>query len=119
MLPQALCSAFTHSREYVVLDNEYANGESQRSLVTGSSRKSWQLSEKLTATLLTALLAFYVARNGPLEAFYFYDPFDPGSVYDPTFAATTGRYVVHFVGTLTYVLGIPRAEASLSLTELA
>jgi hypothetical protein len=32
VLPQTLSRAFTHVREYPVIENEYRNGESQRSV---------------------------------------------------------------------------------------
>lgn len=39
----ASCRAFAHSREFPVLENEYRNGESQRSAQTVTSRKRWRL----------------------------------------------------------------------------
>jgi hypothetical protein len=55
VLPQSLCRAFTHSREYPVIENEYRNAESQRSVLpTTNSRKQWRLAKRLApAALLT------------------------------------------------------------------
>jgi hypothetical protein len=39
VLPQSLSRAFVHTREYPVIDNEYRNGESQRSVLAMTSRK--------------------------------------------------------------------------------
>jgi hypothetical protein len=39
VLPNSLSRAFTHTREYPVIDNEYRNGESQRSAQAATSRK--------------------------------------------------------------------------------
>lgn len=65
VLPQSLCRAFVHVREYPVIDNEYRNGESQRSVQATTSRKKWALTKRLTPTQLAALRTFYDARNGP------------------------------------------------------
>jgi hypothetical protein len=43
VLPASLSRAFVHEREYPVLDNEYRNGESQRSVQATNSRKRWRL----------------------------------------------------------------------------
>jgi hypothetical protein len=52
VLAHSLCRAFGHSREYPVLDNEYRNGESQRSVQSTNSRKSWTLGKRLPPALL-------------------------------------------------------------------
>ena len=86
VLPNSLCRAFAHSREYALLENEYSNGESQRSLLVSTSRKRWRTARRLTPTLLGAFRTFYDNRSGPLEPFYFYDPWDtsPKFSHDPT-----------------------------------
>jgi hypothetical protein len=86
VLPQNLCRAFTHSREYPVLENEYKNGESQRSALVTNSRKKWRLAKRLTTAALQTLRDFYDARKGRTEPFYFYDPYDtvPKFSYDPS-----------------------------------
>jgi len=91
VMPNSLFRSFSHSREYPVLVNEYRNGESQRSLLAGTSRKRWQLSKRLTPSQLATLRSFYDARNGPQEAFYFYDPYStsPKFSYDVTGTITT------------------------------
>jgi len=71
VLPQTFSTAFRHTRGYGVQINEYANGESQRALQAGSSRKRWDLAKRLTAAQLVELRDFYIARKGPLEPFFF------------------------------------------------
>ena len=69
VLPSSLSSAFVHTREYPVIDNEYRNGESQRSAQAATSRKKWSLTKSLTPAQLQALRDFYEARNGTHEPF--------------------------------------------------
>ena len=121
VLPQSLCRAFGHAREYIVIENEYRNGESQRSRLVDTSRKRWRTARRLTPTLLQALRDFYDARKGPQEPFYFYDPWEtvPKFSYDPTGVATAGRYTVRFEGTWDQMVGMGRADVELALVELA
>jgi len=121
VLPWSLSRAFVRSQEYPVLDNEYAGGESQRSVLASNSRKRWRLAKRLTPTELTALRDFYEARKGPQEPFYFYDPWDanPKFSYDPTGQATQGRYTVRFAGGWEQSAGIGLIEVTLELVEIA
>jgi len=84
VLPNSLCRAFVHTREYPVIDNEYRNGESQRSAQAATSRKKWALTKRLTPSQLATLRSFYDARNGIHEPFHFYDPYDT----NPKFSGT-------------------------------
>jgi len=121
VLPASLSHAFTHEREYPVLDNEYRNGESQRSVQAANSRKRWRLAKRLTAAQLAALRGFYEARKGPAEPFFFYDPYEtsPKFSHDPTGQAIIGRYTVRFDGPWGQALQLGRIDASLALVELA
>lgn len=120
-MPASLSRSFSHSREYPLLDNEYRNGESQRSLLAGTSRKRWQLAKRLTPSQLATLRDFYNARNGPQEAFYLYDSFEtvPKFFYDPTGVATVGRYTVRFDGSWQQSGGPARVDVQLALVQLA
>jgi len=62
-------------------------------LNAASSRKTWQLTKRLTPSQLGTLRTFYFALNGPQQPFYFYDPFetDPHFSYDGTGVVATGR----------------------------
>ena len=121
MLPNSLCRAFVHTREYPVIDNEYRNGESQRSAQAATSRKKWSITKRLTPTQLAALRNFYDARNGTHEPFYFYDPYEtsPKFSYDPTGAAVTGRYVVRFNTDWNQSVTPGRSDVQIELIELA
>jgi phage-related protein len=121
VLPASLSRAFVHEREYPVLDNEYRNGESQRSVQATNSRKRWRLAKRLTSAQLTALRDFYDARKGPTEPFYFYDPYEtsPRFSYDPTGQAVVGRYTVRFAGPWEQSATLARADLTLELIELA
>ncbi len=119
VMPLSLCRAFSHAREYSVLVNEYKNGESQRSRQADTSRKSWKTARRLTPSLLADFRDFYVARRGPTEPFYFYEPWDSGFTHDPTGVQTTGRYTVRFEGTWEQMVGIARGDAQINLIELA
>lgn len=121
VLPHSLCRAFVHEREYPVTDNEYRNGESQRSVQATNSRKRWRLAKRLTPAQLATLRDFYDARNGPTEPFYFYDPYEtnPKFLYDPTGQAVAGRHTVRFNGEWSQSVGPVRTDINIELIELA
>src|SRR4051794_31281182 len=121
VLPQSLSRAFARSQEYPVIENEYRNGESQRSVPVNNSRKRWRLAKRLPPSPLQTLRDFYDARSGPTEPFYFYDPYEtnPKFSWDPTGVATTGRYTVRFDGEWNQSSGPGRSDATLELIELA
>ena len=121
VLPQSLCRAFVHAREYPVIDNEYRNGESQRSVEASTSRKRWRLATRLNAAQLQALRAFYEARNGPAEPFYFYDPYEtnPKFSYDPAGQAVQGRYTVRFNCEWNQSASPGRVDVEIELLEVA
>lgn len=121
VMPNSLSRAFVHTREYPVIDKEYRNGESQRSVEAFISRKKWTLTKRLTQAQLTALRTFYDARHGALEPFYFYDPYEtnPKFSYDPTGAAVTGRYTVRFNSDWSQSVNPGRSDVQIELIELA
>jgi hypothetical protein len=124
VLPNALCTAFTKSMEYFCLQNTYLDGSNQRSTDVDSPRRTWKLTRRLTPTLLEALAAFYFERDGPAQAFWYYDPFEPatgqaiGSNYDSTGASAQGQYIVRFEGNWKPAYGIGRSNAGLELVEI-
>jgi phage-related protein len=121
VLPASLSRAFVHEREYPVLDNEYRNGESQRSVQAANSRKRWRLAKRLTPAQLTALRDFHDARKGQAEPFYFYDPYEtnPKFSHDPTGQAVAGRHTVRFEGDWNQTVGLVRADVEIALVEVA
>src|SRR5438270_10207559 len=96
VLPLSLCKSFVHERAYPLIENEYKNGESQRSVLATNSRRRWRIAKRLTPAALAALRNFFDARNGSSAPFYFYDPYDtsPKFSYYATGLATVGRYLV-------------------------
>ena len=121
VMPWSLCKAFGHSREYSVVENEYRNGESQRSLLAQTSRKSWKTARRLTPTVLGQFRSFFDARRGATEPFYFYDPWetDPKFSYDPTGESLFGRHVARFDGAWEQMVGMGRADVEIAIIELA
>ncbi|MBI3209606.1 MAG: DUF2460 domain-containing protein [Candidatus Solibacter usitatus] len=113
--------AFVHERAYPFIENEYKNGESQRSVLASNSRKRWRLTKRLTPAALQMLRDFFDARNGATEPFYFYDPYDtsPRFSYDPTGVVTVGRYTVRFNGDWQQSCGLGRSDVQIELVELA
>ncbi len=120
VMPWNLCKAFRHDREYPTLQNDYRNGESQRSLLADSSRKRWTISQRLIPADLDTLRDFYDARAGGHQPFYFYDVWEtsPKFSYDPTGVQTSGRYIVRFDNGWSQVAGIGRLDVPLSLVEV-
>ena len=121
VLQNSLCRSFVHEREYPALENEYRNGESQRTVQAANSRKRWRLAKRLTPAQLAALRDFYDARKGPIEPFYFYDPYEtnPKFSHDPTGQAVAGRYSVRFAGEWSQTVSLGRADVSIELIEVA
>jgi phage-related protein len=121
VLPASFARAFVHEREYPALDNEYRNGESQRSVQATNSRKRWRLTKRLTPAQLSALRDFFDARKGPAEPFYFYDPYEtsPKFSHDPTGQAVAGRYTVRFAGEWNQSVGLGKTDVSIELVEVA
>ncbi|MBZ5603319.1 MAG: DUF2460 domain-containing protein [Acidobacteriia bacterium] len=106
---------------YPLIENEYKNGESQRSVLATNSRRRWRLAKRLTPSALQTLRDFFDARNGSTEPFYFYDPYDtnPRFSYDPTGVVTVGRYTVRFEGDWNQLTALGRSEINITLVEVA
>jgi len=121
VLPQSLSVAFTLERAYPLIENEYKNGESQRSVQATTSRKRWRLTKRLPPAAMQTLRNFYEARNGTTEAFYYYDPYEtsPKFTYDPTGVVTVGRYTVRFNSDWQQSSGPGRSDVEIELLELA
>lgn len=79
-------------------------------------RRSWEIGRRLTFTEWTALLAFFEARLGSLEPFFFYPLL---AHYDPTGQSATGRFVVRFADSLSRTLLAGRNEIRFRLIEVA
>jgi hypothetical protein len=121
VLPHSLSVAFSRTQEYPLIENEYRNGESQRSVEGNDSRERWRLAKRLSPAQLQTLRDFYAARNGPVEPFYFYDPYEtsPKFSYDPTGGSVQGRYTVRFNSDWNQSSGPGRSDVTIELVELA
>jgi phage-related protein len=121
VMPASLSRSFAHERAYPVVESEYRNGESQRSVQAANSRKRWRLAKRLTPAHLGSLRDFYDARKGPTEPFYFYDPYEtsPKFSHDPTGQAIAGRYTVRFASEWNQSVDLGRADVNVELIELA
>lgn len=121
VMPASLSTAFLHSREFAIRENEYKHGESQRDKLANSSRKYWDTAKRLAPALIQELRDFYNARNGTHEPFYFYDPWDTDPLFshDPTGAAMQGRYTVRFDGEWNHATTFRRSNVRIRLVELA
>jgi hypothetical protein len=121
VLPHSLSRAFVHEREYPVLDNEYRNGESQRSVQAANGRQRWRLAKRLTSAQFAVLRDFYYARGGPAEAFHFYDRYEtsPKFSHGPAGQAVAGRYVVRFAGEWRQSAALGRVDTEIHLVELS
>jgi hypothetical protein len=134
VLPQSLSIAFAASRDWTVDSNGYAGGEYQCGIPSiydpanqqispwASSRKSWQLTKRLTSAQWSALIAFWKSVQGCQREFWFYDPYEtvPPFSYDSTGAQISGRFAVRFNGDLTIAMSMGRpVQVNLSLLEVA
>jgi len=125
VMPASLCTAFTELREYAQLQNQYHGGTVQRLQLAQTSRRTFRLSKRLSASVFSALYNFWTTQNGGLTPFAFYDPFDVaagqqiGSNYDPTGNTTQGRVTVVFRGNWVQATDIARTSVqSLELVEV-
>jgi phage-related protein len=121
VMPASLSRSFAHERAYPVVESEYRNGESQRSVQATNSRKRWRLAKRLTPVQLATLRDFYDARKGPTEPFYFYDPYEtnPKFSHDPTGAAVAGKYRVRFSSDWNQSIGPGRSDVPIEVIEVA
>ena len=73
VIPYALSNAFSESREYVQLQAQYHDGSTDRSQLAQTSRRTFKLSQRLTALLTDALKAFWDGQLGGVVPFLFYN----------------------------------------------
>jgi hypothetical protein len=126
VMPASLCTAFTELREYAQLQNQFHDGTVLRSQLAQTSRRTFRLNKRLSASLLSALYSFWVSQNGGSTAFCFYNPFDVpagqqiGSNYDPTGNSLQGRIAVVFRGNWAQATDAARTNVqSLERVEVA
>lgn len=124
VLPQTLSAAFAEVRALPVVANEYpGDGTSQRAKQADTPRRRWRLAKRLTAAQAVTLREFWEARRG-IEAFYFYNPFEPasgraiGSNYDEDGVSTQGRYTVVFAGAWQQSTGMVFTDVPIEFIEV-
>jgi hypothetical protein len=108
VMPYALCSTFSESRAYDELQNTYHDGTPQRSQLAQTSRRTFKLSQRLTAAQAIALKAFWDSLLGAAAPFLFYNLIE--GAYDATGASATGRYTVRCDGAWSQVTGLARTD---------
>ena len=114
VLPAALCDAFSESRRWDGVINEYTDGRAQRSVFASASRRSWQQARYLTEAEADDLRAKFEAWRD--DAFYFYDI---DGLFDATGIATAGRRLVVFDGGLSETLAMGSRGSAIRLREVA
>ena len=126
VMPESLCLSFVELREYVQLQSQYHDGTVQRSQLAQTSRRTFRLSKRLSASLLAALYSFWVSQNAGMTPFAFYNPFDVasgqqiGSNYDSTGNNTQGRVTVVFRVNWAQATDVARTNVSaVELVEVA
>jgi hypothetical protein len=115
VLPQALWAAFAPTDTWPTVLNTYADGNYQARSDGSQARRAWRLTRRLTFAQWILLEAFWVARRGGYDSFWFYPLF---ADYDATGASTVGRYTVRFDGQFSTTFQLGRSNAQLALIEL-
>ena len=117
-MPYALCTAFSESRECAQLQAQYHDGTTERSQLVQTSRKMFELAQRLTAARATALKAFWDGHQGGVVPFLFYNLAE--GAYDATGNSTQGRYTVVFRGNWSQTTGMLRTDVpQIELVEVA
>ena len=118
LMPYALCTAFSESREYAQLQAQYHDGTVQRSQLASTSRRTFRVSQRLNATKAVALKTFWDGQQGGVVPFVFYNLIE--GTYDPTGNSLPGRYTVVFRSNWQQTTGLARTDVqNLELTEVA
>ncbi len=118
VMPYALCTAFTESREYFQLQAQYHDGTPEQSQLAETSRRTFKLAQRLTAIGVALLKAFWDAHQGGLTPFLFYNLAE--GAYDATGNSTQGRYTVVFRGNWSQSTGVLRTDVpQIELVEVA
>ncbi len=73
VMPYALCTVFSESREFVQLQAQYHDGTRERLQLAQTSRKTFKLAQRLTAGRATAFKAFWDGQEGGVVPFLFYN----------------------------------------------
>ncbi|HZU27488.1 MAG TPA: hypothetical protein VFA04_18310, partial [Bryobacteraceae bacterium] len=100
------------------LQAQYHDGTIERSQLAQTSRRTFKLAQRLTATRVAALKAFWDGQQGGVVPFLFYNLAE--GAYDPTGNSTQGRYTVVFRGNWSQSTGLLRTDVpQIELIEVA
>jgi hypothetical protein len=118
VMPLSFSRAFAETRSWPARVNEYHDGTTQRSPMLSAPRRSWASSKHLPPATLLALRDFWQSQG--VASFYFYNPVEtaPRYSYDPTGAATAGRYTVRFASAWSQQTGMGSIDAAVELIEV-
>jgi hypothetical protein len=126
VMPFSLCTAFTETREYAQLQNQYRDGTIQRAQLAQTSRRTFRPNMRLDASLLATLYSFVESQNFGATPFLFYNPFDVlagqqiGSNFDAAGNNIQGRVTVVMRGNWAQASDLCRSNVqSLQLVEVA
>ena len=118
VMPYALCTAFSESREYAQLQAQYHDGSVERSQLAATSRRTFTVSQRLTSAMAASLKTFWDGQEGGVVPFFFYNLVE--GAYDPSSNSTQGRYTVVFRNNWSQTTGLARTDVQqLQLIEVA
>lgn len=116
VLPYSLASSYVECRTWPVIENgPLPDGSYLKHLQGAADRREWQLERKPTGAQYNSLLAFWSARKGSHQAFYFYPV---QAQHDATGVSATGRFLVRFQGPLSTTHSIGLDSAGFGLIQL-
>jgi hypothetical protein len=119
VMPKELSKSFQMDLRLEALLNQYPDGSSDRNALAANVRHYFRMTQGLISADWAAMRSFYTSHQG--QPFYFYhlrETVPPWS-YDPTGAATVGRYTVVFDGQWSDTYNIARTDVALQLREVA
>ena len=118
VFPYSLCTVFAESLEFAQLQSQYHDGATERSPLAQTSRHTFKLGQRLTATRAIALKAFWDGQQGGVTPFLFYNLAE--GAYDATGNSTQGRYTVVFRGDWSQTTNLWRTDVpAIELIETA
>ena len=118
VMPYALATSFSESREFAQFQAQYHDATMERSQLAQTSRKVFKLAQRLTAARAIALKAFWDGQQGGVVPFLFYNLAE--GAYDATGNSTQGRYTVVFRGNWSQSTGLLRTDVpQIELAEVA
>jgi hypothetical protein len=116
VMPYALASEYSEGRTWPVVEQgPMPDGRYIRYPQAAANRQEWRIGRRLSSSDFAALKAFFLARKGSLQAFYFYPV---AANYDATGASTTGRYLVRFTGSFSMTHTLGRDTAAFALVQV-